>query len=145
MASNMGAAQMFAASLVNQPTRCLLLENMLKAQQVLDDEERGEVRPAACCCSACREPSRLWFSSDTGRSQLCPPAQRCPMLAHGHLQSSAPRPGAKHVLPCACTPCKRGQHVPAPVAGLCQACKGACMACQGHQQGPCAAAGGCQG
>ena len=45
VASNMGAAQMFAASLVNQPTRCLLLENMLKAQQVLEDEERGEVCP----------------------------------------------------------------------------------------------------
>ena len=43
VASNMGAAQMFAASLASQPTRCLLLDNMLKAVQVLDDEERGEV------------------------------------------------------------------------------------------------------
>ena len=39
---------MFAASLANQPTRCLLLDNMLKAQQVLDDDERGEVRSTQC-------------------------------------------------------------------------------------------------
>ena len=47
--SNIGAAQMFAQTLTtNAPTRVLLLSNMLKAPQMLDDTERNDVRPAAC-------------------------------------------------------------------------------------------------
>ena len=44
MPSNIGAAQMFAATLARAPTRVLLLANMLKAPQMLDDTERIDVR-----------------------------------------------------------------------------------------------------
>ena len=42
--AQLGAAQLFAASLANQGTKVVLLENMLKAYQLLDDTERQDVR-----------------------------------------------------------------------------------------------------
>lgn len=40
----MGLAQLYAAQLANQPTKVLLLENMLPARTLLDEKERNELQ-----------------------------------------------------------------------------------------------------
>ena len=51
-ASNMGAAKMFAASITSAATRVLLLQNMMKALNMWDEQERRDVSavagPASC-------------------------------------------------------------------------------------------------
>lgn len=41
--ANLGAAQIFAATITNAATRVLLLQNMLKAHQMWDEDERRDV------------------------------------------------------------------------------------------------------
>ena len=57
-ASNLGAAQLFAASITSAATRVLLLQNMLKAHQMWDETERRDVCSSfslqlASDCAAC--------------------------------------------------------------------------------------------
>ncbi len=43
--AQLASAQLFAAQMGSGPTRVVLLKNMVKAVQVLDDQERQEVQP----------------------------------------------------------------------------------------------------
>ena len=74
--SNLGAAQMFAASITNAATRVLLLTNMLKAHKMWDEAERREVSP----CFLLPTPFPLLSSRCTSRRSLAVSAFSCCML-----------------------------------------------------------------
>ena len=72
-AAKLGAAQLFAASLANQPTRVLLLENMLKARQLLDDAERTDVRPSCTTLWLQAHPASIFPARLGGKHDQCMP------------------------------------------------------------------------